>query len=383
MGSNRKHEDTTKAKRVLEGAILHILQITPRYYPSIGGVEELVKRISEMLVVNKFDVTVCTVDLNPALPKVQKIDEVLVKRFNPVVGDPLYFPEPSFFSAIRQEDAEIIHVHNAHTLLPFAVALFKRKKQKFVLHTHYHRFAQSLFRNCLFKLYKYGLKRVVFPRVDVVIANSLYEKRILCEDFHLNGRVLLISEGVDVEECRQVKRNPVEPRRILYVGALRRYKNVDRIIEGFARLVKNGEGDFRLVIVGEGPERPFLVNLSYKLGVNRLVEWKSKLTRQQLLGEYAKASVFVHLSPLESFSRVVYEALLIGVPTVVLNFGATEHLVKEEFAEGVKSLNSKEIAEAISKALKKTYAKMDCKFGKVFDWKEYTGKLVDLYYGIL
>lgn len=361
--------------------LLRILQITPRYYPSIGGVEELVKRISEILVVNKFSVTVCTVDLNPKLPRVQEINGVLVKRFKPVVGDPLYFPELSFFNLIRQENAEIIHVHNLHTFLPFTVALLKRKRQKLVLHPHYHRFAQSLFRDCLFKIYKYGLKKVVFPHADIVIANSLYEKRILCEDFRLDGRVLLIFEGIDVEECRNVKRNPVEPKRILYVGALRGYKNVDRIIEGFAQLVRNDVGNFKLVIVGDGPARPFLVNLAYKLGIGGMVEWKSGLTRQQLLNEYAKASVFVHLSPLESFSRVVYEALLIGVPTVVLNFGATEHLVKEGFVEGVSSLNAKEIAEAISKALKKTYNKIA--YSSFLSWKEYLNKLIKLYHSLL
>ncbi|MEM3577689.1 MAG: glycosyltransferase family 4 protein [Candidatus Bathyarchaeia archaeon] len=361
--------------------LLHILQITPRYYPSIGGVEELVKRISELLVVNKFNVTVYTIDLNPTLPKVQEINGVLVKRFKPVVGDPLYFPEPSFFDVIRQEKTEIIHIHNLHTFLPFVVTLLKKKSQKLVLHPHYHRFGQSFFRNCLFKIYKCGLKRVVFPLADVVIANSLYEKRILCEDFHLDGRILLIFEGVDVEECSSVKHNPVEPKRILYVGALRGYKNVDKIIEGFAQLVKNGVGSFKLVIVGDGPERPFLVNLAYKLGINGLVEWKSGLTRQQLLNEYARASVFVHLSPLESFSRVVYEALLIGVPTVVLNFGATEHLVKEGFAEGVSSLSAKEIAEAISKALMRIHSKIE---GSNFlSWKEYLNKLIELYHSLV
>ncbi|MGC8939234.1 MAG: glycosyltransferase family 4 protein [Candidatus Bathyarchaeia archaeon] len=357
---------------------MHILQITPRYYPNIGGIEEIVKKISEMLVANKFDVTVYTADLNHALPKAQKINGVLVKRFNSVVGDPLYLPEPSFFNAIRQEDAEIIHIHNLHTLLPFVAVLFKRKKQKFVLQPHYHRFAQSFFRNCLFKIYKYVLKRAVFPHVDIVVANSLYEKRILCEDFHLDERILLISEGVDVEECRSVKRNPVEPKRILYVGALRSYKNVNRIVEGFAQLVKNSEESYRLVIVGDGPERQLLVNLAYKLGVNELVEWKSKLTRQQLLDEYAKASVFVHLSPLESFSRVVYEALLVGVPTVVLNFGATEHLVEQGFADGVNSLNAKEIAEAMSKALRKKSTKIEFS-GFLLSWEEYLNKLVELY----
>jgi len=61
---------------------------------------------------------------------------------------------------------------------------------------------------------------------------------------------------------------------------------------------------------------------------------------------------------LESFSRVVYEALLVGVPTIVLNFGATEQLVKAGLAEGVNSLNPEEIANAMLKAIRKTYPKI-------------------------
>ena len=362
---------------------MRILQVTPRYFPNIGGVEELVQRISEMLVVNKFEVTVYSVDLNLTLSRMQKVNGVIVKRFSPIFGDPLYFPEPTFINAIRKERAEIIHVHNVHTILPFIVALCKKKKQKFLLHPHYHRFGQSPLRSSLFELYKYGLKKVLFSSIDVVIANSLYEEEILCEDFLLHGKTILIPEGIDIKECKSVKYKPAEPKRILYVGALKGYKNVDKIVNAFAYLTKIGRKDFRLVIVGEGPEYPVLVDLTRRLNIDEFVEWKSRLTRQQLLDEYSKASVLVHLSPLESFSRVVYEALLIGVPTVTLNFGATENLVKKGFAEGISSLGSKKIAEAILKAVSKNYLKITESSSLVLSWKDYLSKLIELYYDLL
>lgn len=362
---------------------MHILQVTPRYFPSIGGVEELVRRISEMLVANKIDVTVYSVDLNFTLSKIQKVNGVLVKRFYSLFGDPLYFPEPSFINAIRHEEAEIIHVHNVHTLLPFIVALSKKKEQKFLLQPHYHRFGQSPLRSSLFKLYKYGLKRTVFPRANIVITNSSYEEKILCEDFPSCGKTILIPEGINIKECKNVKHNPTEPKRILYVGALKSYKNVDKVIKAFAYLAKNERKDFRLVIVGEGPEYPVLVNLTRKFDINEFVEWKSGLTRQQLLREYAKASVFIHLSPLESFSRVVYEALLIGVPTVALNFGVTENLVKKGLVEGVNSLDSKKIAEAILRATRKNYPKIIENSNIISSWGDYLNKLIQLYYDLL
>ena len=255
-----------------------------------------------------------------------------------------------------------------------------------MLHPHYHRFGQSSLRYSLLRLYRYGLGNVVSSRIDAIVANSAYENQILCEDFPKFRKVFMIPEGMDVDEVERVKRNPVEPKRILYVGALRRYKNVDKILEGFAHLIKNRNTQYRLVIVGGGAEcaeYASLVNLAHKLGISSFVEWKHALSRQQLLCEYAKASVFILLSPLESFSRVVYEALLIGVPVVVLNFGALSNVVEAGLAEGVNSFNPSEIADAITNATRKTYAKVSSSINTFLDWKKYSNRIMNVYNKLL
>lgn len=358
---------------------MHILQMAPRYFPNMGGVEVVMQKISEFLVTKGVLVTVYSVDLNNELLSQQKVNGVLVKRFKPLIGDPLFLPELKFLMALKKENADIIHVHNIHTLLPFFAALFKKKKQKLLLQPHYHRFGQTSLRHFLFKLYKYVLNTMVFPRADIVIANSTYERKILFEDFSKCRNLVLIPEGIDVDELKVVKRSLEEPKRILYVGTLKRYKNVDKILKSFAKLVKMGNEKFKLVIVGDGPEYANLLNLARRLGVDDLVEWKHGLTRQQLLCEYAKASVFILLSLLESFSRVVYEALLIGVPTIVLNFGATEQLVKAGLAEGVNSFNPEEIADVLLKAMRKTYPKISEGPNTFLNWKEYSNKIINVY----
>jgi glycosyltransferase involved in cell wall biosynthesis len=228
-------------------------------------------------------------------------------------------------------------------------------------------------------LHKYALGNVLSSRFEAIIANSAYENQILSEDFPKFRNVIMIPEGIDVDEVEHVKRNPVEPKRILYVGALKKYKNVDKIIEGFAHLIKNKNAQYRLVIVGEGAEHAPLANLAHKLGISSSMEWKCDLSRQQLLCEYAKASVFILLSPFESFSRVVYEALLTGVPVVVLNFGALSNLVKAGLVEGVNSLSPSEVADAIISATKKTYAKVSSSVDVFLDWKEYLSRIMDVY----
>jgi len=108
---------------------------------------------------------------------------------------------------------------------------------------------------------------MVFPRADIVIANSTYERKILCEDFSKCRNLVLVPEGIDVDELKVVKRCPEEPKRVLYVGALKRYKNVDKVLESFAKLVEMGDEKIKLVIVGGGPEYANLLNLARRLSI--------------------------------------------------------------------------------------------------------------------
>lgn len=362
---------------------MRVMQVVPRYFPNVGGVEVVVQRLSETLVQKGIDVVVLSVDRRGGLAHVETVNGVVVKRFAPIVDDPLYLPEPRFISALRQENVDVAHVHNIHTLPPVVVAAFRRLDQKMVLQPHYHRYGQSPLRESLFQFYKRGAARFVFSRTSLVIANSVYEQRIIAEDFPAARNVLLIPEGVDVKDALLVKREPAEPKRILFVGALKRYKNVDKLLEGFAVLMKGGNRDFRLVIVGKGDELGSLQLLAKSLNVERFVEWKSQMARQQLLGEYAMASVLVLLSPLESFSRVVYDALVVGVPVVVLNFGALSHLVALGYAEGVNSLSPESVAESLLKAIQKRDARLSLSSGEFMDWDSYSNKLVDVYEGLV
>jgi glycosyltransferase involved in cell wall biosynthesis len=358
---------------------MRIIQVTPRYYPTLGGVEALVQKISELLAAMGNEVIVYSVDKRDGLPAVQTINGVTVKRFTPLFGDPLYLPEPNFSSSLRKENADIIHAHNIHTFPQLIAAVNKQQNQKFVLQPHYHRYGQTPFRDSLFKLYQKAFYDLLFSRTNLIVANSAHEKQALSEDFPNAKNVVLIPEGLDTAETKTVIHVPVLPKRILFVGVLKRYKNVHKLFEGFARLTREGGNDYRLVIVGDGPERSVLSGLAVSLGIADLVEWKHGLTRAELLNEYAMASVFVMLSQLESFSRVVYDALFVGLPVVVYNFGALSGLVSDGLAEGINSLTAQAISDAITKASVNTYRKLTVNSKNFLDWETYADRL-SVYY---
>ena len=358
---------------------MKILQVTPRYFPNIGGVETVVKKISEMLVERGFQVTVYSMDLGSRTEKIQRINGVLVKRFKPIIGDPLYIPPPIFLERIKKENANIIHVHNAHTTILTFVAISKRKNQNLVIQPHYHKFGQTLTRNFLFNLYKYPLNRLVFPRSEFIITNSAYERKIVHEDFPTCKNIILIPEGIALAEIKSVRWSPEKPTRILYVGALRKYKKVSSLLKAFEHIIKVQMKSYRLVIIGDGPERDHLMSCAHQFGVEKYVEWERNLPRKQLLNEYAKAGVFVSLSRLESFSRVIHEAILIGVPSVVQNYGATATIARAGLAEGVDSLNPETIAKAILKVERRKPQKNSEIFQLFLSWNEYVDKILDIY----
>jgi glycosyltransferase involved in cell wall biosynthesis len=294
-------------------------------------------------------------------------------------GDPLYLPDPRFLASLRAEKADIVHIHNLHTLPPFLAALSKSKDEKLLLQPYYHRFGQSSIRNSLLKLYRHGFNGAVLSRIDLVVANSSYEKRIFTDDFSACKGIVVIPLGMNASEAKHVKHAPVEPKRVLYIGALKPYKNVDKVLRGFARLIRDSGEEYRLVIVGEGSEREHLARLAYSLDIAALVEWKRGLSREQLLNEYVKANVFILLSSLESFSLVVYDALAIGVPVVVLNYGVLGDLVENGLVEGVDSLEASEVAQALARASRRTYAKIN----QFLDWKDYSRIIIGIYHRLL
>jgi glycosyltransferase involved in cell wall biosynthesis len=359
---------------------MRIAQITPRYFPNIGGVEILVKELSEHLTEKGHEVIVCSLDLSKKLQEKSHINRVLVRRYYTPIKDPLFLPPLKLLSFLRNETFDVVHIHNIHTLLPLGVTLLSKRNQPFVLQPHYHRYGQTTVRNTLFRLQKILINKLIIPKIDFVIANSYYEKTILQEDFpKCKTKIVHIPQAILTDDLKTLKWTP-HANRILYVGALRRYKNVDKLLEAFSLIISSTTEKPTLVIVGEGKEKKRLIQLAEKLGVNEYVEWKKNLTRTQLLAEYSKARLFISLSTLESFARTVNEAIAIGLPTIVLDSGIATDLIKKGLVRSVSSTNPNEVAEVILKALQEeTPSRQKKRILHLTSWNEYTEKILTIY----
>jgi len=132
--------------------------------------------------------------------------------------------------------------------------------------------------------------------------------------------------GIDPELFHSThNREPNECVTFVFVGRLVPYKCPDVVVEAFVKsdVLRN----HRLVIVGEGPERPRLEGVVKEAGRESSVVFTGWKTQTEVGDLMRKADVFVFPSIRELGAGVVVEAMACGLAPVVVDYGAPGPLV--------------------------------------------------------
>jgi phosphatidylinositol alpha-1,6-mannosyltransferase len=127
---------------------------------------------------------------------------------------------------------------------------------------------------------------------------------------------------------------------VLIVGRMlsaERYKGHDELLEAWPRIVA-ACGDARLVIVGDGDDRPRLQAKAAALGIDSSVCFTGFVSQARLREHYADGWVFAMPSRGEGFGLVYLEAMSHGLPCIgsihdaageVIDDGVTGYLVDQ------------------------------------------------------
>ena len=99
-------------------------------------------------------------------------------------------------------------------------------------------------------------------------------------------------------------------------GRLIPQKGTDLVIRALA-VYRRQFGRCALWVIGEGPERESLVQLSRRLGVEDMVTFLGTVDHQVLKGAFQACQAFVFPTLQDFIGRVVVEALSAGAPVVV------------------------------------------------------------------
>jgi glycosyltransferase involved in cell wall biosynthesis len=139
---------------------------------------------------------------------------------------------------------------------------------------------------------------------------------------------------------------------ILTVTTLYRYKNVERLIDAYARLVRDHAIPHRLRIVGGDADvtGAMLRALAAQHGVSERVDVLGAIEHDHLPVQYAGADLFVYPSLYETFGLPPLEAMALNVPVVASTATAIPEVVGDA-AEMVDPLNAADIARGMAAVL--------------------------------
>ena len=135
---------------------------------------------------------------------------------------------------------------------------------------------------------------------------------------------------------------PGLPLRLLTVARLdagERYKGHDQILDALHRLQQQGDLDpeLRWIVVGDGNDRQRLQDKALRMGLAAQIDWRGRLSDQQLIEEFLTCSVFVMPSCFsidasgqatgEGFGIAYLEAAMAGRASIGALFGGQQDLI--------------------------------------------------------
>jgi len=324
---------------------LRILHIT--FDMGIGGTEQVIKNLIEGSKGEQLKHHICCLE-GPVGPWGKSLQEQGITIFKlqrePKITWKLI---KQLHEIIVNEAIDIVH---GHQYTPFVFGFFASRltKAKVIFTEHGRLFPDIVSRK------RKLINKLIFPFVDRVTAISKATRQALVKNEGIPaGKIAVIYNGIypvpasSPERLNQLKQELDIPASATVFGTIARLdpiKNQTLMIKGFADAYQQNP-DMRLVIVGDGPDRPNLEALITELQVTDVV----KLTgyKPQPADYINLFDVFLLTSKTEGTSMTLLEAMSAGKPSIVTRVGGNPEIISEDFLGTIISENEQALCKSI------------------------------------
>lgn len=335
---------------------LRVLQVTPQFFPFIGGVETHVHEVGRRLVEMGVEVTVLTTDRQGTLPKSELHEGIRIHRIPAWPARQDYFFAPAIFRFIATGGWDIVHCQGSHTLVaPMAMLAAQRASVPYVVTFHTGGHSSRL--RTMARGAQWNSLRPLFRGAHRLIGVSEFE----VESFHRQLRIprerfALIPNGGKLPEVSAPPQPLSQPRHkltrdalIVSIGRLERYKGHHRVLAALPKVLDHWP-HVRLLILGSGPYEQALRSQAKRLGVAHSVEIRAipPSDRGAMAQLLAQADLVTLLSDYEAHPVAMMEALALRRPMLVTETSGLRQFAEEGLARSV-PLNSapSQVAAAI------------------------------------
>jgi glycosyltransferase involved in cell wall biosynthesis len=269
------------------------------------------RQLRRRIFAGEFDIVLRVMPMTPVLPSLFAF--LLRNGPIPFVIGPLNggLPWPPGFSQLENQREWISNLRNLYRYLPFARSTYRHAAAIIAASSQtYSEFAE------------YSDKRFFVPEPG--IASSL---------------------------CYGDSRSPKPGAKLelIFVGGLVPRKACDLALRAAAPLLRSDLAGF--TVVGDGPERNRLEQLTRSLAIAKAVLFRGWLSHAEVLKHLRSADVFVFPSLRDNGAGVVFEALGTGAVPVVADFGGPGDIVYPEVGYKVALTTEDDIVAQMEKIL--------------------------------
>ena len=277
------------------------------------------RQLRRRILAGEFDVVLRLVPLTAVLPS--PFAFFLRKRRTPFVIGPISggLPWPPGFSQLEKQKEWISGLRKMYRFLPFARSTYRNAAA--IIAASSQTYAEfSAYRDKLFFVPENGI-----------------DPSVCCGDSH--------------------RPEPGAKLELIFVGGLVPRKACDLALRAAAPLLRSDLAHF--TVVGDGPERSRLEQLTRSLGIENSVTFCGWLSRTEALGYMRSADVLVFPSVRDFGGGVVFEALAAGAVPVVVDFGGPGDIVHPDVGYKIPFTNEHDVVSGIEKILANLAANRD------------------------
>ena len=322
-----------------------VAMFTNNYLPYIGGVPISIQRLSTMLRKLGHKVLIFAPDYEDAEAG-QKCEDVFRLSCLTKASSDKGVVVPNIFSIAafrktREFSPDVIHIH--HPLWMGSLGLWIARRLKvpvvYTYHTRLEHFSyavplpKAFFRNFL----AHTLVRRLGNRCNAIVVPTEASEHYL-RMIGVKRPVFVIPTGIETDRFgsspalkairlrRELGINDDEVV-LLSVSRLNVEKNIEFMLRAISGLSKKCLTKFRLLIIGDGPDRSRLWQTAESLGLRDILIFTGSVKPDLIPDYYSLGDIFVFASTAETQGMVILEAMASGMPVVAIRASGIDDFV--------------------------------------------------------
>jgi len=349
---------------------LKVAQITPFYYPSIGGVQGVVKYISDELVKRHHSVDVITAyrdhDSRPPLsvPKFEVLNGVNIFRYKSILNIGHMSVMPSLVKHLIKNKYDVLHYHvHRHPHCSITSFFGKINSSVNILHGHgpfFERGEIPKLKHWLYDTYDKIASKTTLVWTDKIIAFNKFEINNYIRLTNEPNKVCLILNAANTESFQKYDISEFSEKYGLYgkklfvcVGILNEAKRQDLLIEALPLIIKEIPDAFLLLVGPDGGYLKRIKSTAQKLNVEKFYKYLGSVSDEEKNQAFEAALVFTLVSDKDAYPLAIAEAMAHHTPVIATDARGPVSMVHDGI-DGllVKKGDVNGIASAIIKLLK-------------------------------